>query len=138
MVMNIVAFWDPLLYVGIAFPFVLFMWSNILTFLEYGWAIVQGKVQYFAFIIFCITGGLFKNGGLSKISSLMWSHRKGLLIIFMFYSWAASTGFLNTNTVLGVFVGFIICTILLLFENTKGGSSGITAPVGKDGTLQSV
>lgn len=124
------------MWAGASMPLILFAWSNILTFMEYGWAILQGKLQYITFMIFCFTGGLFKNGGLAKISSLMWSHRKGLLIIFMFYSWAASTGFLNTNTVLGVFIGFIICTILLLFEKPSDGSSGITVPVGKDGTLQ--
>ena len=102
---------------------------------EYAWAALQGIGQYFIFMVFCFTGGLFKNGGLYKITDLMWSHRKGLLIIFMFYTWAAATGFLNSQTVLGIFIGFIVCTIMLFTEKPPKGKDGLTAPVDAQGNL---
>jgi hypothetical protein len=106
-----------------------------MTGLEYAWAALQGIGQYFIFMVFCFTGGLFKNGGLYKITQLMWSHRKGLLIIFMFYTWAAATGFLNSQTVLGIFIGFIVCTIMLFTEKPPKGQDGLTAPVDAQGNL---
>ena len=114
---------------------VLIIYSILMSLLEYGWAIAQGISQYYVFMLFCFTGGLFKNGGLYKITELMWSHRKGLLIIFMFYTWAASTGYLTTPTVLGVFVGFILCTILLFTEKKKSKHDGLSVPVDGKGNI---
>ena len=114
---------------------VLTIYSIVMTGLEYAWAALQGIGQYFIFMVFCFTGGLFKNGGLYKITQLMWSHRKGLLIIFMFYTWAAATGFLNSQTVLGIFIGFIVCTIMLFTEKPPKGQDGLTAAVDAQGNL---
>lgn len=116
---------------------VLTMWSIFMTALNYIWAGMQAMSQYWIFILFCFTGGLFKNGGIYKISELMWSHRKGLLIIFMFYSWVAATGFLNSQTVLGIFIGFVICIILLFTEKAPKGKDGLTAQVNSQGQLDS-
>ena len=125
---------------ALGFPFgtlmiVLFVYSVLMSLLEYGWAIAQGITQYYVFMLFCFTGGLFKNGGLYKISELMWSHRKGLLIIFMFYTWAASTGYLTSPTVLGIFAGFILCTILLFVEKNKSNQDGLSVPVDDKGNI---
>ena len=113
------------------------LWSIFLTAIEYIWAGMQGIGQHFIFIIFCFTAGLFKNGGLYKITDLMWSHRKGLIIIFMFYSWVAATGYLNSQTVLGIFMGFIICIILLFTEKAPKGKDGLTAHVNAQGQISS-
>ena len=43
---------------------VLIIYSILMSLLEYGWAIAQGISQYYVFMLFCFTGGLFKNGGL--------------------------------------------------------------------------
>lgn len=114
---------------------VLIIYSILMSLIEYGWAIAQGIGQYYAFMVFCFTGGLFKNGGLYKISELMWSHRKGLLIVFMFYTWAASTAYLTTPTVLGVFAGFILCTILLFTEKNNSKHDGLSVPVDGKGNI---
>ena len=57
------------------------------------------------------------------------------LIIFMFYTWAGATGFLNSQTVLGIFIGFIICIIMLFTEKSPKGQDGLTAPVNAKGNL---